>query len=197
MFLQNRTRDLFRNNNADSDDREFNEETIFRERFSVWLYSQMSIILFRSPAITPSSANRRSSGGTASPSGRSPQMRFVLASWSCNLCNLYLAHFRLVSKSIVDRWKAKINFHRKFLRICYPCLMTTRTTTISIFDVLASREVINPDPWPPPTYEMYYCIICVPLLTILCCTAHLYILTPVQCSVQYLYSTLWYSMVQL
>jgi membrane-associated tyrosine/threonine-specific cdc2-inhibitory kinase len=60
MFLQNRTRDLFRNNNADSDDREFNEETIFRER---------------SPAITPSSANRRSSGGTASPSGRSPQMR--------------------------------------------------------------------------------------------------------------------------
>ena len=86
MFLQNRTRDLFRNNNADSDDREFNEETIFRERlvdymcihtmyYIVSMYYIHYITLFRSPAITPSSANRRSSGGTASPSGRSPQMR--------------------------------------------------------------------------------------------------------------------------
>jgi len=60
MYLTNRTRDLFGNNNPDTvDSSRLNEDPIFRER---------------SPAITPSSANRRSSGGTASPSGRSPQM---------------------------------------------------------------------------------------------------------------------------
>jgi len=60
MYLTNRTRDLFGNNNPDTvDTSRLTDDPIYRER---------------SPAITPSSANRRSSGGTASPSGRSPQM---------------------------------------------------------------------------------------------------------------------------
>jgi len=60
MYLASRTRSLFRNNNPSTEHDTFDEHAaIFRER---------------SPAITPSSANRRSSGGTASPCGRSPQM---------------------------------------------------------------------------------------------------------------------------
>jgi len=60
MYLTNKTRDIFGNNNPDTvDTSRLNDDPIYRER---------------SPAITPSSANRRSSGGTASPSGRSPQM---------------------------------------------------------------------------------------------------------------------------
>ena len=32
MYLANRTRDLLRNNNAETDDREFSDDNMFRER---------------------------------------------------------------------------------------------------------------------------------------------------------------------
>ena len=78
MYLTNRTRDLFGNNNPDTvDSSRLNDDPIYRERFLKKHFLPVNYFTFRSPAITPSSANRRSSGGTASPSGRSPQMRFV------------------------------------------------------------------------------------------------------------------------